>query len=149
MKTKHILTSMLAFLFLGMTVSCDKIKEILEPDISIISTSFVITFSPNTPLTGIIPLDNGVLTYYADTTTLRTDSLFRLRIGKESSDSAEVIISYDGVEKERSRVFPYYCGMKISDKGEHEIFIKAGIIREGSDSPVIVDKKGSIKFEVK
>ena len=117
----------MTFLFLGMTVSCDKIKEILEPDISINSTSFEITLSPNTPLTGIIPLDNGVLTYLADTTTLRTDSLFRLRIEKESTDSAEVVISYDGVEKEHSRVFPYNCGLKISDKGEYEIFIKAGI----------------------
>ena len=149
MKTKHILAPMLTFLFLGMTVSCDKIKEILEPDISINTASFVITLSPNTPLTDIIPLDNGVLTYYADTTTVRTDSVFRLWIEKESTDSVEVVISYDGVERECSRIFPSNCGMKISDKGEHEIFIKAGIIREGSDSPVIVDKKGSINFVVK
>lgn len=120
---------------------CNKIKELLdeESDVTYNYLSFTLNFS--TPVEGNIPVGTGNLNYRVDTTSFSKDSLISLRLEKGMKDSIEAVISFDGTEVERTRLFPHTYNQKVVKKGDHELFLKAGVIKEGSDDIEYAEKK--------
>lgn len=126
---------------------CDKIREALEPDVTYNYLSLELDFS--TPLEGKIPFKTGNLNYRVDTSFYAKDSLLIVRLEKEMKDSIEAVISYDGTEVDRTRLFPHTYNQKVEKKGRHELFLKAGMLKDGSNDIEYAETNVTIFFELK